>query len=396
MASYDVLVRNPDGTKGGPIKNYREMKCLLRWNDVGSIALSLDAENPAVPLLDAPGAGVIVRRAWRNPFTGRLGPMEYLISGYVDHPESSADTRTEGSGPPAEPEPGAYSLLAYDDLVALRDRWTWPVPTAAWDAQPDAYHVLTGSTEGVIRGFVAAHTGTEAGRPERRTILRQTPNQARGRDVRRRTRFENLLTLCQLLAEPAGLGFRALQAGDAPYFDVYQPQDRSAEVKFTVGRNNLVSRRYHRACSTGNWIGLGAGGEGTARILRSTSDPASINRWGRRVEAFVDRRDTTDETELADALAEALAEHADTEELELSVQDTDQVAFGRDYGLGDIVTAIFDRYSVTAVVRQVEISVDGKGLETITPTLGGSGAGGDPDRLDTRKIRTRLGRLEAP
>lgn len=394
LHDYQIVARDPDGSPSGPVVGGAKLDLLLRYDDVGTIGpFSLPAESPSLDLLQdrdtgdvIPGAGLIVLR-----------DDERYVSGIFDVPEATMDSRST-SGPPPDPFPGTVTLTCPDDLVFLRDRAIYPSPALPWESQADAYDIRTGPAESVIRGYVAANTTTTAGRPERWTILTQTPDQGRGRTVQRQSRFlgdGGLLTLCQVIAESAGLGFRALQGPSGPVFDVYVPVDRSDEVTFSYERNNLTSWTYNRACSTGNAVLLAAGGALVNRKLREAINADSVATWGRRVETFVDRRDTTDDAQIADALAEAIAANPDTLALEITVTDSAQIQFGRDYNLGDIVSVVFGSYKVTAVVRQVAISVDEHGVETVTPTLGSSGAGGAPDLLDLRKIRTRLGRQEA-
>lgn len=119
-----------------------------------------------------------------------------------------------------------------------------------------------------------------------------------------------------------------------------------------------------------NHVYVAGGGEGTARVIREASDSASELDWG-RIETFQDRRDTTDTAELDQAGAETLAESVTPAAVELQALDTASQAFLTDWGLGTVGTARVGEVSITDVIREVRIVLEGNRPPVITPVLGG-------------------------
>ncbi|MEU9258974.1 siphovirus ReqiPepy6 Gp37-like family protein [Streptomyces sp. NPDC048212] len=77
--------------------------------------------------------------------------------------------------------------------------------------------------------------------------------------------------------------------------------------------------------------------------------------------------------------------------------DTDQVKFGRDYFVGDIVTVAVDGTEYSDMVREVNITVDdGGNALTVSPKIGEQGSG-DPLNLYSTvfEMRKKLRKLEA-
>jgi hypothetical protein len=77
--------------------------------------------------------------------------------------------------------------------------------------------------------------------------------------------------------------------------------------------------------------------------------------------------------------------------------DTEQIKFGRDYFVGDIVTVEVDGVSYSDIVREVSISVDdGGNAVSVSPKIGEQGAG-EPLNLykSVYEMRRKLRKLEA-
>ncbi len=373
---YEIIVRDADGFEAGLLTGWRTLGVILRRRDVGAITVSMSAASPAVELLGA-GTGLIV--------TENGVP---IASGRYDHPQATMDD--EG-----DPYPGTLTISAPDDLVDLRDRIVYPVPTVAWANQPADRQTLHGPAETLALFWIRGNTGTQASLPARRTLLVVPPTQARGRVVKRTTMAgENLLTVVQDVISADGLGIRALQGANGPELSVLVSQDKSAEVFFTYGRNNLAAWDMTQSCSDGN-VGLAAGGEGAARIYRERVNHDSVHRWRRRVELFIDQRQTTDNEELTSALETSEAEHPDTSDLSLKVLDSAAIQYGRDYGLGDLVGVRIGAESLVLPVEEVQITVDQNGAQRRVVTLGQVGTGPrDRMRGTVRDVLTRVRKLE--
>ena len=105
----------------------------------------------------------------------------------------------------------------------------------------------------------------------------------------------------------------------------------------------------------------------------SSSNTKTPNRsWtGVGSKNFQDRRDTADTAELDQAGAETLAAGIPAPELELQAVDTESQAFLTDWQLGDQATVSFDGQTITDIIREVTINLDGNTPPLITPTVGG-------------------------
>ncbi len=379
--TYHVYLRQPDGSRGPLIEDY-EGTLIQRFNDAGSWELTVPADSEAGTLADF-GWGIEVERlhSRRDPNDSPVlfgGP----ISLYRRRVAESGDTLTIG-GP--------------DDIGLLLDRAAVPVP----DAEPDpsgatysaaSHDVRTGALETVLGGYVNANAGPGATQ-QRQSALTVTGSLGRGPEVRVRARFDPLLELLQTLIVGNEFGFRVVRAGGAPRFEVYQPRDRSAEVEFSQRLGNLGDVEYEVIAPTANHIYILGGGRGTARIVLERSDEASIRRFGRRIEKIIDARDTTDLDELHRRLDKALAENAARISLKLAPIDTEALAFGVDYRLGDIVAVTLpDGQIIRDALTEVRIDLGPEG-EDVVPVVGRAG-GGEDDADDADDLGRRIGRLE--
>lgn len=271
-----------------------------------------------------------------------------------------------------------------------------PVPATLNTATQEA-DVRTGVAETVIKAYVAANVGSSAHSSRKVAGLTIAADTTVGSSVEGRARFQNLIDLLASLALAGGdLGFTLDQDTDSTdlIFDVYDPPDRSNEVVFSIDLGTLAGYDWQVAAPTGNWVDVGGGGEGTARTFRSGGDSASISDWGRRIETFVDRRDTTDLTELDQSRDETLAEQAEQQTLEITPADVSAFVFGDDYGLGDIVTGEIADTPIPLVVRSATIVLEPGKAEQVTPLLATPGAlpagfdlNADRMRRQSRRIR---------
>lgn len=117
------------------------------------------------------------------------------------------------------------------------------------------------------------------------------------------------------------------------------------------------------------YVYAGGQGEGAERIIKEAGDAIRVaaSVWNRR-ERFRDARNESDPDAVQAAADEALAAGRPIERFGVVVLDTEQARYGRDWALGDLVTAqAFDR-QFDALVRSVQVRVD-RAQETITARL---------------------------
>ena len=159
----------------------------------------------------------------------------------------------------------------------------------------------------------------------------------------------NLLTVCQQIAEAAGLYFKIERLSTGAFafqFQVGVATDRRTTVRFSEAMGNMGEPRVTvRRSEMVNWIKAGGTESGTLRNTAYASDAVSIalSPWGRR-ERFVNAADQLGDQLTEKAEAELDENRAQTI-LDYTVLQTPGCLYGKHYFLGDYVTAIYDGVS---------------------------------------------------
>lgn len=196
----------------------------------------------------------------------------------------------------------------------------------------------------------------------------------------------NLLEAIEELCAAKNYGFKILLQDGGLVVDFYRGVDRTAgqsvnpRVIFSEEYDNLVASTYTKDKTAYKTVALVAGeGEGSARrraIVSREIDQSGLHRR----EMYIDARDiSSNEGEISDAdylaqLAErgstSMCEAAIVESMEGAVEALQMYTYGKDYALGDMVTAIskFGVQADTQVLEVVEVW-DENGY-TCTPTFG--------------------------
>lgn len=361
-----AFVRKPDLSLAGELRGWTRLEVTLRWLGVGSWQVQGPNRGLLASLME-PRRGLVVVDRRGIPLHS---PNNVVISGDLEE-DGPLTWTAEGS----DSGPGTITLAGGDDLAIVADELAYPDPTRTVVDQitsTDAYDVRSGAAETVIKGYVGANVGADrhANRddpdvPDARTVV-IAADQERGATVSYRARFDPLLEVVSKVsaasAAAAGphLGARVQQDGTDLVFDVYEPADRSARVRFSRARRNLRGYSLTRSMPTATHAVVAGGGEGTARVFRERKDASAANEWGRVVRVFVDQRQTTETTELDAAGDEALEQGRRTGALSVTAVDTPSCRFGVHFGLGDLVavelgtgTALVDRVT-SAVISATE------------------------------------------
>lgn len=363
MTDWLLEVRDASLQRVRQIDDWTSAELIVRFNRPGGWQVEGLPSTGAAAAALTPGAGFV---ATRNDTT--------FLSGPLDWPSRRWDLthdHLEVAGP--------------DDLCHLWDRIAHPVPATGVFAS-SAYDVRTGIAETIIRQYVDVNAGPSALSARRVSGLTLAADTALGSTVTGRARLQQLGDLLTNLALAGGdLGFTVAQSGAGIVFDVYQPRDLTSTVIFSADLENLGELLYDQRAPTANHIYVGGGGEGTARTFIEGGDSASVSAWNRRIEQFVDQRQTTDTAELAQKRDEELAAGAERTTLAIGPVDTDAFAFGDDYGLGDQVTCIVDGIAIEQVIREVRVELTPDG-ENVTPVLGSPRAV-DPSRSLFEQVR---------
>jgi len=331
-ADYEVFIESMDAQLVGQLP-YETIEIMLRFNDVGHGKITVMTSLVQFDLFGTPYR-LRIRRNGSNLLSGPITSITRDWDGQDD----------------------ILTIGITDDLSLLKTRLIIPVPSGPPYSDAD-YDVRTGAIETVMHQYVYYHAGAGA-KPERQIPgLTQAADQGRGSTVTVRGRFMSLLSMLQNLATLGDFGIRVVGL----QFQVYQPVDKTNEVFYSNEMHNLLKFSKNIQKPDGNYVYVGGGGEGTSRVIVEGGDSASMSRWG-RVEAWKDRRDTSDTGELTQAITQYLKEQNDKEQqIQFSaLASLDQV------GLGDVISVVFDGVTYIETIRQILIKTDGVSEEITT------------------------------
>jgi hypothetical protein len=275
---------------------------------------------------------------------------------------------------------GSFLTGSVDEFATYNSTLSATQITADWvsfSATHAAYDTRTGTASTVIQAYVNANlvAATNIDRDLATLVLAADP--VVGTSVTGNARWDNLLALCQQLASAGGdIGFKIIQTANGVLtFSCYQPNDQSANAKFSLELQNLFDYEYSLAGPIANSVDVLGGGTDAGRTAVRLVDSTSITNWG-LVEGVRDARDTSDTpTMLQRGIADINA-GSEITNLALTPRDTDTVLYGRDYNLGDIIAITVDGNLLVNKIRSVHILLDPQnGQEVITPGIGNPGAG---------------------
>ncbi|MYS68959.1 hypothetical protein GTY88_00690 [Streptomyces sp. SID5926] len=357
-----VYVRNSTLQRIGQVADYTNLTVVPRHNAIGAITMGIAADSPSAPLL-VEGNGLIIKTPTGH--TSLSGPIRT-----VDWSRSEADAGG-----------GKLTVGAVSDDELLARYACWPSPTAAIGSQTaSVYKIDVAAVETGMRNLVNLNAGPGALASRRSPLLALAPNTVLGPAlVREVNQFDNLLTVLQDIAGAAGLGFRVVQVGSALQFEVFEPADLSGTARFSFGLGNLTDASYSTTPPTCTRAIVVAGGGTSPRVCK-TYDRADPLFPGLVIEQFVDR--TSVDTASVDLAAqldqageEALVNGAGQGSLSISPIDLPMLRYGRDYNVGDTVSAqLRDGAWYTDTVREVTLTSSAGG-SSVKATVGGDSSG---------------------
>lgn len=356
------------------IDDYQFFDAVVRFNDVGTWVLDMDASVKGASILQQDGAGIVLTRDDTTVLSGPVSLRERDFGG--------------------DPDRNRLKLKGFSDDVWLSRRLAHPQPaTSAPPYNSQAYDVRTGTCSTILRQYVDVNLGPSA------LGVRQVPGLVLGTDpgigssVTGRARWDPLLPFLQSLALVGGdIGFNVQQVGSGLQFNVFQPATRAVAVTFSTDIGNLSAFDWSEEAPRANYVFCGGSGTDTSRIIQEGLDSGSIVRWG-RIEEFRDRRDTSVSSELAQTISQELLNNQGAVTFAVSPIDLPQMTYLTHYGLGDVVTAIYDGVSVTNTIREVHITLGQPGgtggAARIIPMIG------TPARNDLLKFFDQIRRVQS-
>ncbi|WP_411120609.1 siphovirus ReqiPepy6 Gp37-like family protein [Streptomyces sp. x-19] len=348
------------------------------FNNVGTWKLTLATEHPLTDTLRVPGAGLIL-----------TGPQDVLMSGPVTSSEYAATP---------EDRRGSVVFEGVSDSVILSDMLAWPQPSNPdVTTQTVGHDERTGPAETLMHAYVAANCGPSAPAARRRSALVMGANLGRGPTLSKAARFPTLGELLTEIATVAGLGFRIVQRGTQLTFETFAITDRTREVRLDVLAGTLAGQRVSVSTPGATRVIVAGQGEQEDRTFVPVDNAASVGAeadWGRRIERFVDQRNTDDTAELTQAGNEVLADEGFTGTAVQAVPVADStMEFGVDWGLGDRVSVIAGGQELTAPVTGMIIKAGSDGFQL--GTLLGDPGGFDPNAAAADRAQSTEARVSS-
>ncbi|MEV1109931.1 hypothetical protein AB0I95_14910 [Micromonospora sp. NPDC049751] len=384
LADITVEVRDKSLARIGQIRPEElDLELSDLHNNVGTWKLKLAAEHPLADVLRRPGSGIIV-----------TGPADVLFSGPTVKPENQA-TATDPAG--------LITIEGVDDTVLLADALAFPQPSNANpETQTQAHDTRTGPVETLMHQFVSANIGPGAPAARRASGLLSAKltmgaNLGRGPTTTKSARFPVLGNLLSELAATANLGFRIVQRGTALVFETYAVTDRSAEIRLDI-RNNTLAGHKVAISPPGSTRAIVAGqNEGVDRQFLQVTTAESLageSDWGRRIERFVDQRNTDKVEELRQAGLERLADDgASTLAVQVVPMEDSAMDFGIHWNVGDKVGVVVESQELSTTVTAYILKVDKDGFRL--GAVLGDPSGFNPDAALAKRVQNTESRVSA-
>lgn len=378
-----VYVRNPALERIGQIDDYTSLTVIPRYNAIGSFVLEISADSGKANLL-AEGNGLIIRTADGDLVDS--GPIRT-----VDWSRSKADSGA-----------GKLTVGGVSDTEVLARYTCWPAPGSAIGAQADTVYKISGVVaETAMRALVNLNAGPGALAARKNVLITLATDGGRGSAVTRQlNQFDGLLAVLTDIANAAGLGFRVVQVGSGLQFQVYEPTDRSGTARFAFDLGNLTDANYTTTPPTCTRAVVVAGGQSSPRQCK-TYDRADPLFPDLVIEQFVDL--TSVDTASVDlvpqmdqAAEEALTAGAGQGSLAISPIDIPLLQYGRDYQVGDTVSAKVRDSWMTDVVREVTLACTAGEGATVKAAVGSSDGDGTVARIYKylAQVKKDVGRLK--
>jgi hypothetical protein len=377
----------------GPVQ-FANVTAQLYYNAVGSWSV-------LVPYTDAlwnimMSGDFIVNVNWRGLFTFG-GKCEQ--PGYVDSIPGAV------GGGAASSYAGPFITLAGADYLALiANRICYPSPGAAWVAQTSGASDPVSATplETAIKHYVNNNIGPAAISTRRHTLLDIAPSIGRGASTSYTVKFGtgvdlNLLDVIRALISQAGSGSAmGVQITRNPsahrlLFDVYIPRNLTGKAWFSEQLGNLTSIQFSLIDPT--VTDALVQGSGTTFIQKTAT---ATTQWN-KAEQFTDSSSETDLNNLNTTAQQALLSGAVGPTMSVTATDIPFLTFGRDYGLGDIVSVEVRPGSVYSdVVTGVTLTADPSASPEISvvPTVGNNANATATDQSITGQLTARIRALE--
>ena len=275
-------------------------------------------------------------------------------------------------------------LTGESDMTWLKNMITLPNPANKPNDQGGgAYWNRKGAAGHLIRDLVDVNAGPSARSEYRRPLV--IGDVVAGAQATINSRFKPVVDEVATLAETAGLTVDIVQDDELrkSVLTVTKGRDFSRRIRLSHDNGGIESHEFTVEAPTVTSVLVAGQGEGEKRTLKLTDGNA--NDWGFWALQFQDRRDTDDQAELDAAGVDTLTEGQENASVNVVVNDTPRIRFGRDFWLGDTVTVQLSTGAViTDTVQMAELSWDENGRKVALHV--GPVAEDDNQPRDTKEI----------
>lgn len=380
LADYMLLITDSDlVVVGDPIVDWETIDVTLRFNEPDKGLFTAPGHARLRDQL-SPGNRLVVLR---NGEIFSSGPIEGWIHERSDDGENAGD--------------GKITVNFAGDMARIVARLAYPDPALDADSQVTDAWTYSGNAELAMHELVDANAGPGA------LTARQVPSLVMGAIAG----VGGTVTATTTLMEPLGdvlrrialdggdLGFRTRQVGSQIEFQVFDPPDVSASVRFGFELGNLKYLAYEVQAPTVTAAHVGGQGDGADRFVTERINTVAETAWG-RIEQLVARPGSDPLADLQAEGDQALAEGGESARLASNAADTSTQQYGTHYEIGSrVAIESWPGQQITDIVRTVHLQAWATAGEIFSPTVGSQSAIQDQAWIyRMRQINRRLGRLE--
>ena len=374
IEKVSVEVRDKNLIRYGTITAERlSLSAKQVFNGIGEWTITLGSDDPAVNVLKQAGSGIIIQYDGAVFLSGPMTSWEFVES--------------------AEDSGGTIQFSGVSDDVHLWDRVCYPDPyNPNIKKQSYIYDKRSGPAEDVMFEYANANLGPKA-LPDRRLFgFSTTPSNHAGGNIEFKTRFEPLGEVLRQIATVQGLGFAMRQKFGNIELDIFTPRDRSKHARLSVENNTLSSGKSRLESPTVTNAIVAGQGKHTSRLITDYSTPDSrneVSNWNRRIETFVDDRQSDKPEDLKAAGDEVIAEGGRTSLfVTASPVDGNDHEFMKHFHLGDKVSVIVNGTEYADIISAAVWKIDGEGFNAAYAV------GLSNERDVYEKIDSRINNLE--
>ena len=373
----------------GPVQ-FVSMTAQLYYNAVGSWTITVPYSDFLWKIMMA--GDFFVNVNWRGLF---------MFGGKCENPGySDSIPGASGSGTTSGPY---ITLSGADWLGLIANRIAYPSPGSPWSGQVSTGSDVIGGgkLETAIKSYVNDNCGPGALSSRRIANMTIATDLARGATVSYSVKFGsgvnlNLLDIIRILIAQSGngnaMGVRITRNASTHglVFDVYIPRNLSGKAWFSRDLGNLTAIQFSLTDPTvTDALIQGA----STFIQRTASGVTSYN----KVEVFNDSSSETDVNNLNATAQQAILSGAAGPTLTATLADTPFLTFGRDFGLGDIVTIeVRPGNTYSDVITGVTLTADPSQTPSISavPTVGQNANATATDQSVIGQLTARIKALE--